>query len=89
MTNLKTITIPNFPPLLRRGVGGEVFKTISLCNIPVTPNKKGDCYHYSHHPNLIQCYHQILERSSDNAGQTILVILFFLITKTLQMYVFF
>ena len=61
---------------------------ISLCNIPVTPNKKGDRYD-SHHPNLLQCYPQNVERTSDKAGETILVILFFLITKTLQMYVYF
>ena len=73
-------------PLYWREVGGEAFITLSLCNIQVTTNKKGDrCI--SHHPNLLQVYPQRLEPERDKAGETILVI-FFLITKTLQMYVF-
>ena len=65
-----------------------ISKTQSLCNILVTPNKKGDCCASSYHPNLPRNYPHIFERSRDNTGKTILVILFFLITKTLQMYVF-
>ena len=64
-----------------------ILKNISLCNIPVTQNKKGDCY-CSHHPELLRIYPQELEKASDKARESILVI-FFLITKTLQMYVFF
>ena len=60
---------------------------ISLCNIPVTPNKKGDRYD-SHHPNVLRNYPQRLEVANDKAGETILAIIF-LITKTLQMYVYF
>ena len=63
-------------------------KNISLCNIPFTPNKKGDCCN-SHHPNILRTYPQRLDPTRDIAGETILAILFFLITKTLQMYVFF
>ena len=58
----------------------------SLCNIPVTPNKKGQ--------SLLQPLPQTspklsskFAKSTDNTGGSILVILF-LITKTLQMYVF-
>ena len=65
----------------------RISKTPSLCNIPVTPNKKGDRCN-SHHPNLLQYYPPKLQRTSDNAGEKILVIII-LITKTLQMYVFF
>jgi len=60
---------------------------ISLCNIPVIPNKKGDSCN-SHHPNILRNYPQRLELASDKIGERILVIVF-LITKTLQMYVFF
>jgi hypothetical protein len=71
-----------------RGAGGEAsFKTLSLCNIPVTQNKKGDRCN-SHHPNLLQYYPQKMQRTMDKAGEIILVTIF-LITKTLQMYVFF
>ena len=56
-------------------------------NIPVTPNKKGDCYN-CHHPKLLQIYPRKLEKERDNAGETILVT-FLIITKTMQMYVFF
>ena len=59
----------------------------SLCNTPFTPNKKGDCYN-SHHPRLFCNEPHVLEALRDHAGETILVILFFLITKTSQMYVF-
>ena len=61
-------------------------KNISLCNIPVTPNKKGDRCN-SHHPRQVRIYHKVLQTTIDKAGKIILVI-FFLITKTLQMYVF-
>jgi len=64
-----------------------ILKNISLCNIAVTPNKKGDRYN-SHHPKQLRIYPQTLEIASDKAGENILVI-FFLITKTMQMYVFF
>ena len=64
-----------------------ISKTPSLCNIPVTPNKKGDCCN-SHHPRQLRIYPQVLQTASGKAGESILVILFFLITKTLQMYVF-
>jgi len=63
-------------------------KNISLCDIPVTPNKMGDCCN-SHHPRQLRTYPQALQTERDKAGKTILVILFFLITKTVQMYVFF
>ena len=59
---------------------------ISLCNIPFTPNKKGDrCM--SHHPKQLRIYPQKLQVERDKAGESILAI-FFLITKTVQMYVF-
>jgi len=63
-----------------------ILKNISLCNIPVTQNKKGDCCN-SHHPRLLRSYPQILESARDKAGETILAI-FFLITKTVQIYGF-
>jgi len=59
---------------------------ISLCNIPVTPNKKGDRYN-SHHPLLLRIDPYVFQ-AQGSSRRTILVI-FFLITKTLQMYVFF
>ena len=64
-----------------------ILKNISLCNIAVTKNKKGDCCN-SHHPRQLRIYPQVLQTASDKAGETILAIIF-LITKTLQMYVFF
>ena len=70
-----------------RGVGGEAsFKTPSLCNIPVTLNKKGDRCN-SHHPKQLRNDTHAFQFLRDQAGETILVIIF-LITKTLQMYVF-
>ena len=62
-------------------------KTISLCNIPVTPNKKGDRYYHSHHPRVLRNDPHALEAQRDQEGEFILVNLF-LITKTSQMYVF-
>ena len=59
---------------------------ISLCNIPFTPNKKGNRYN-SHHPNLL-CIDPYVFQAQGSSRRIILVI-FFLITKTLQMYVFF
>ena len=61
-------------------------KTLSLCNILVTLNKKGDRYN-SHRPRLFRNDPHVLEALIDQAGKVILVI-FFLITKTLQKYVF-
>jgi len=64
-----------------------ILKNISLCNIPVISNKKGR--------SLIQPLPPITPRLSskiarrwDKTGETILAIKF-LITKTMQMYVFF
>jgi hypothetical protein len=86
MKNHQSITIPNFPPLLWRGAGGEV-KTLSLCNTPFTPNKKGDCY-YSHHPRSFRIYPQKLALERNKDGKFILVTFLF-ITKTRQMYALF
>ena len=86
MKNLKTITIPNFPLLLWRGAGGEVFNAPSLCNIPVTPNKKGNRYN-SHHPNLFRIDPYVFQ--AQESSRRIILVILFLITKTLQMYVFF
>ena len=65
-----------------------ISKTPSLCNIPAAPSKKGDSYFYSHHPSVLRNDPHVLEAQRDQAGEIILAILFFLITKTLQMYVF-
>ena len=64
-----------------------ISKTPSLCNIPVIPNKKGDC-HYSHHPKQLCIDPHVLQDLIDQLGGIILIIIF-LIIKTLQMYVFF
>jgi len=65
----------------------KTFKNISLCNIAVIPNKKGDRYN-SHHPVLLRNDPHVLQALRDQAGEKILAILI-LITKTMQMYVFF
>ena len=52
----------------------------SLCNILITPNKKGDRY-CSHHPKQLRIDPLELVAMNDQAGATILAI-FFLITKT-------
>ena len=64
-----------------------ILKNISLCNIPVTQNKKGD-RDYSHHPKQLCIDPHVLQVLIDQVGGVILVIIF-IITKTLQMYVFF
>ena len=62
-------------------------KNISLCNIPATQNKKGDrCI--SHHPRQLRNDPHAFQFLRDQVGEIILAILFFLITKTMQMYVF-
>ena len=65
-----------------------ISNTPSLCNIPVAPNKKGDRCHYSHHPRVLCIDPHLLQTLRDQVGGIILAILI-LITKTLQMYVFF
>ena len=59
---------------------------ISLCNIPVTPNKRAIAKQPS--PQLTPDLSSKIAKKRDNTGEIILVI-FFLITKTSQMYVFF
>ena len=86
MKNLKTITIPNFLHLLWRGAGGEVFNTPSLCNILIIPSKKGRLLIQPSPQTSPELSSKIAKRW-DNTGELILVI-FFLITKTVQMYVF-
>ena len=63
-----------------------ISNTPSLCNIQITPNKKGDCSD-SYHPNLLRIdpYVLVAQRSS----RRIILVILILITKTLQMYVFF
>jgi len=58
----------------------------SPCDNPVTLNKKGRLL-LQPSPKTAPLLSSALEVTSDKAGEAILVI-FFLITKTLQMYVF-
>ena len=62
-------------------------KNISLCNTPVIPNEKGRSL-LQPSPGTSPQISTVLRVPKDNAGENILVT-FFLITKTLQMYVFF
>ena len=88
MTNHNIHNRQSSSPLFWRGAGGEAsFKTPSLCNIPVAPNKKGDCY-ISHHPRELRNDPYVFQSLRDQVGGIILAIIF-LITKTLQMYVYF
>jgi len=61
-------------------------KTLSLCNIPFTSNKKGRSL-FELSPKFSPLLSSVLDVPKDKAGETILVI-FFLITKTVQMYEF-
>jgi len=61
-------------------------KNISLCNIPVTLNKKGDGCN-SHLPEQLRIDSLVLEAQRNHAEEIILAI-FFLITKTVQIYGF-
>jgi len=75
MINQKSITIPNSSPLCWRGGRGEAFKIISLCNILITPNKKGDrCY--CHRPKLIRNDPHVLEAQRCQVGEIILATFF-------------
>jgi len=64
-----------------------ILKNISLCNILIIPIKKGD-RDYSHHPSQLCNAPHVFQSLRDQARENILAI-FFLITKTMQMYVFF
>jgi len=47
----------------------------SLCNILITPNKKGDRYN-SHHPRLFRNDLLVLEALKDQTGEIILATFF-------------
>jgi len=64
----------------------EISKTLSLCNISVFSNKKGDRYD-SHHPKLTRIDPYVFQ--AQGSRRKINFSNFFLITKTVQMYVFF
>ena len=86
MKNLKIITIPNFPPLLWRGVVGEVFKTPSLCNIPLIPSKKGDRQKPATAQNfsssILKCWKRRVIKPEKQFNEP------FFFTKSMQKYVF-
>jgi len=50
-------------------------KNISLCNIPVTPNKKGDSCN-CHHPEQLRIDSLVLEAHRNHAEEIILAIFF-------------
>ena len=52
-----------------------ILKNISLCNIAVTPNKKGDRCN-SHHPKQLRNDPHAFQFLRDQAGETILAIFF-------------
>ena len=79
MTNQEFFIIPNFSPLYRRGGGGE-----ALSRLPQTKGAIAVTATTPRHSALtLMC-----SKRRDQAGKIILVT-FFLITKTVQMYVYF